>query len=293
MAFVTSDLKSLGGFAQKDQMKPKLIKTSEILARPLSKTAHAFLSLPLRFKITLPYFVVAILLAGLATWVISQSFVSSLQERFNVQLVDNFEAASLEVFQSESNALITERAIARTAGVAEAAVARDTASLDTLIRPLVVNTHTPVVHVLDASGALIYGLRLTQKENVRDEATDFATWSPVRRVLASERDTLGDKFSGVEVGPGGATLYVAGPLVLNNERVGVVLVGFPLDTLLPQMIADSVAHVTLYQPDGQAAFSTFPKELPIPVLTPEIMAAVNAGRAKPHPAKSPLGPGRA
>jgi class 3 adenylate cyclase len=257
------------------KMQSGLIKTPEIRYQPLARSVTAFLSLPLRFKITIPYLVVAILLAGLATWVITQSFVTSQQERFNVQLVDGFDTANTEVFQSESEALIAERAIARTVGVAEAVPIRDTTSLNALIRPLVINAHAPLVHVLDASGTLIYGLRLTPEGSVRDEAIDFSAWAPVRRVLAGESDNLGDKFSGVMDGPGGPALYVVGPLVLNNQRVGVVLIGFPLSTLLPQMIADSAANVTLYQPDGQVAFNTFPKGSQTPALTPEILAAVN------------------
>ncbi|MBI5350902.1 MAG: HAMP domain-containing protein [Chloroflexi bacterium] len=262
-------------------MEPDLMKTSEVrYNHPLARSAAAFLSLPLRFKITIPYLVVAILLAGLATWVITQSFVTRLQERFNIQLVDGFETASTEVFQAESKALITERAIARTAGVAEAALAREPDNLNTLTRPLVVNAHVPLVHVLDNSGTLIYGLRLTPEGSVRDEAADFAAWMPVRRVLADERDDLGDKFSGVMTGPGGPALYVAGPLLLNNQRVGVVLAGFPLSTLLPKMIADSATQVTLYQPDGQAAFSTFPKEVHLPALTSEVLVALNVAGSR-------------
>jgi class 3 adenylate cyclase len=256
-------------------MKSALIKTSETGHRPMGRSVAAFLSLPLRFKITIPYLVVAILLAGLATWVITQSFVTKLQERFNIQLVDSFEIASTQVFQSESKALITERSIAHTIGVAEAVLAGDTTSLDTLVRPLVVNAHTPLVHVLDDSGRLIYGLRLTPQGNVRDEAVDFSTWLPVRRVLAGESDDLGDKFSGVTDGPTGPALYVAGPLILNNQRVGVIVVGFPMGSLLPQMIADSAAQVTVYRPDGQVAFSTFPETHQIPLLASEIRAAIN------------------
>ena len=262
-------------------MKSDLIKTPKIIYKPLARSIAAFLSLPLRFKITIPYLVVAILMAGLATWVITQSFVNKLQERFNVQLVDGFETASAQVFQSESRALITERAIAHTIGVAEAAAASDTDSLNALIRPLVINAHMPLVHVLDLSGNLIYGLRLTSKGSVRDEAIDFSAWTPLSRVLANESDNLGDKFSGVADGPGGATLYVAGPLLLNDKRVGVVLVGYPLDSLLPQMIADSTAQVTIYRPNGQAAFSTFSSELQMPALPSKILAGVNAEKAQP------------
>ena len=262
------------------QMKSHLIKTPGMRYQPLARSARAFLSLPLRFKITIPYLVVAILLAGLATWVITQSFVARLQERFNVQLVDGFQTASTQVFQSESKALITERAIARTVGVAEALSTRETASLNALISPLAVNAHVPLVRVLDTSGALVYGLSLTPQGKAADAATNFAAWTPVRRVLAGESDNLGDKFSGVLDGSAGPVLYVAGPLSINNRLVGVVLVGYPLSPLLPQMITDPAAQVILYAPNGQAALNSFPSGLGIPALTPAMLAADNV--AEPH-----------
>jgi class 3 adenylate cyclase len=258
------------------KMKSEPVTTPRIRHKLLAKPIDAFLSLPLRFKITLPYLVVAILLAGLATWVITESFVAKLQERFNIQLVDGFETASTQVSQSESKALITERAIAHTIGVAEAVVAHDTDSLNTLIRPLAINAHTPLVHVLDKSGKLIYGLRLTANGSMRDEAIDLSAWTPVRHVLAGESDNLGDKFSGIADGPGGPALYVVGPLILDDKQVGVVLVGFPLETLVPQMIANSASQVVLYQPDGEAAFSTFPTGSQMPALSSNTQTAINA-----------------
>jgi class 3 adenylate cyclase len=263
------------------KMKSDFMEAPEMRDRPIARLTAAFMSLPLRFKITIPYLVVAILLAGLATWVITQSFVNKLQERFDVQLVDDFETASTQVFQAESKALITERAIARTIGVAEAVAGSDTSNLNILIRPLVINAHAPVVHVLDASGGLLYGLRLTSAGSIRDEAIDFSAWTPVRRVLANESDNLGDKFSGIMMGPAGPTLYVVGPLLLNDQRVGVVLVGYPLDALLPQMKADSVTQVTLYQQNGLAAFSMFSGALQMPALSPEMQAIVNAQGTHP------------
>src|SRR5690348_13613294 len=68
------------GLSQKppmsSQTSPALAKSPGKSVEPLTGSMGAFLSLPLRFKITLPYLVVAILLAGLATWVITQSFVN-------------------------------------------------------------------------------------------------------------------------------------------------------------------------------------------------------------------------
>lgn len=256
--------------------KVALIKMPEMDSPRLARSiTGAILSLPLRLKITVPYLVVAILLVGLATWVVTQAFVTSLQERFNAQLVDGFQSASTQIFESESKALITERAIARTLGVAEAANAHDAATLNTLIRPLAVNAHAPLVYVLDDSGALIYGLRLTPAANVSKAQVDFTSWAAVRRVLAGESDSLGDKFSGIETGPDGAALYLAGPLLFNGQRSGVVVVGFPLGALLPQMVADSTAQVSIYQPDGMIAFSTFLTQSNIPALPSDLLTRVN------------------
>lgn len=240
--------------------------------RMLAHLFGAFLSLPLRFKITIPYLVVAILLAGLATWVITQSFVNRLQERFNVQLVDGFETASKQVFQTESRALTTERAIARTVGVAEAVGLGNVDELNALVLPLATNAHAPLVQVLDSTGRLFYGLRLTSAGILRDEPIDFSGSTPIRRVLAGESDEFGDKFSGVVDGPGGPTLYVVGPLFLADRQVGAVLVGYPLETVLPQLVADSAIQVTLYRQGGQPVVSTFEKNLQLPTLGASIVA---------------------
>jgi hypothetical protein len=222
---------------------------------------------------TILYLVMATLVGGLDTWVLSQLFVSRLQERINTGLVGGYETVSAQVLQSESRALSTERAIARTAGVAEAVAEQDSASLNTLVRPLAANI--PLVQILDSSGALVYKLHSAPEGSVPDEDASFTAWRLASRVLAGESDTLGDKFSGVIEGATAPSLYVAGPLILDNQRVGVVMVSYPLDTLVHQALSDSAAQVTIYRPNGQPAFSTFPKELRLPALTSETLAAVN------------------
>lgn len=244
--------------------------------RPSSRLLAVVLSLPLRFKITIPYLIVAILLAGVATWVVTQSFAQGLQERFNAQLVDGFATASDGVFQTEAAQLTAERAIARTSGVAAAVAARDPEALDALVRPAAVNSHLALVHVLDTSGRLVYGLRATPSGYVTDETAEFAAWEPVRRVLAGERDDLGDKFAGVVEAPWGLALYTAGPVKDGEQLLGVALVGLPLADLLPQMTSDALANVTIFRPDGRAALTTFSSGSAVPDVAAETLAAVNA-----------------
>jgi hypothetical protein len=222
---------------------------------------------------TIPYLVMATLVAGLATWALSQLLVSRLQEHTNTELVGGFETISMAVLQSESRALSTERTIARTAGVAEAVAGQDSASLNRLVRPLAADT--PLVQILDSSSALVYELHLAPEGSVPDGNTNFTAWRLASRILAGESDNLGDKFSGVIDGATVPSLYVAGPLIRDNQRVGVVMVSYPLDTLVHQALSDSAAQVTIYRPNGQPAFSTLTKGLRLPALTLETLAAVN------------------
>lgn len=244
--------------------------------RAFARIPKSFLSLPLRFKITIPYLIVAILLAGVATWVVTRSFARSLQERFNAELVDGFATASDSVFRAETAQLTAERAIARTSGVAAAVAARAPEALDALIRPIAVNSHLSLVHVVDASGQLIYGLRAAPDGYLTHETAEFAAWEPVRRVLAGESDDLGDKFAGVVEAPWGLALYTAGPVKDGEQVIGAVLVGAPLADLLPQMAGDSLASVTLFRPDGRAALTTFGENYAVPDMAAETLAAVNA-----------------
>lgn len=224
------------------------------------------------------YLVLVVLVIGLAIWVLGQLLVSRLQGGINAELVSSFETASMQVSQSESKALNTERAIARATDVAEAVAGQDSAHLDALVRPLA--TDAPLVQIVDGSGALIYELHAAPQGSVADESTNFTAWRLARRVLAGESDSLGDKFSGVMDGTAGPSLYVAGPLIRDTQRVGVVMVGYPLDTLAPQALSNSAVQVTIYRPNGQPAFSTFPKGSSLPALTSETLATVNAD--SPH-----------
>lgn len=242
--------------------------------RALSRLFAAILSIPLRFKITIPYLIVAILLAGLATWLVSQSFARALQERFRGQLVDSSVAASDALFKIELDQLTGVRAIARTSGVTEALTAHSWDGLDRIVRPLVVNSRLSLVHVLDSAGRPVYGIRATPEGFAENENADFASWAPVRHVLAGERDDLGDKYVGLVDAPWGLTLYTVGPVKDGNKLVGAVMVGTPLTDIADAMSSASTANITIFRPNGQIALTTFEGEGSLSALDAETIAAV-------------------
>ncbi|MEK7278164.1 MAG: adenylate/guanylate cyclase domain-containing protein [Chloroflexota bacterium] len=243
----------------------------------LTRLVAPLLSIPLRFKITIPYLVVAILLAGLATWLVSQSFAKTLQDRFRGQLVDSYATASDALFQFESNQLAAERAVARTDGVSQAVISHDTEILETLVRPIAANSRLTSVQVLDVRGQLLYSFQSAPADN--EPVPDYASWPAVQRVLSGASDTLGDKYVAVVETAGVAALYTVGPVREGEQLVGAVLVGALLPNVLEIATSSSLANISVFAPDGQLAATTFSGGFQTPNLGADVMAAVAAGGA--------------
>jgi adenylate cyclase len=247
--------------------------------RLLRRLLDKLLTIPLRFKITVPYLVIAVLLAGLATWLVSQTFAKALQERFRGQLAENAVVANESLFQIELDQLAGVRAIARTAGVAEALLARDWGGLDQIIRPLAVNSRLSLVHIINNRGLPVYGIRAVPEGFAENENAEFAGWAPVQLVLRGQSDDLGDKFVGVVEAPWGAVLYTAGPVKQGDTVIGVVLVGTPLAEAVEAARGSEQTQFTFFRPNGGVAFTTFGGDQTAAALDEALIQSVRAGGA--------------
>ena len=230
------------------------------------------LSIPLRFKITIPYLIVASLLAGLAAYQVARTFVLTLEDRFQAQLQDaSFRVADgfLEVEEAHLSGI---RTIAYTLGVPEAVSSGDTSVLTDLIFPQVVNSQLYFVEVLDEKGnPLITWHRSGDTlDYSKHQTADYRQWSSVQAVLSGQVDELGDKYAEVVSPRWGLSIYTAGPILLNGELVGVLLIGTPLSELVPNLAINSLSNVTAYGPDGYRAKSTYENDEPIPVVSESI-----------------------
>jgi len=230
------------------------------------------LSVPLRLKITVPYLIIASLLAGLAVYQVSSSFVTTLEERFEGQLQDASFRVADGILQVEESHLDAVRTIAFTVGVPEAATEGDLTEIENLVFPQVVNNDLYNVSVLDSSGIpLVSWHRKGDELNyVRREGENFSDWESVQLVLNGTSDEVGDKFSEIVETPWGLSVYTAGPIVLNDEIVGVLLVGSPFSELVPELAINSLSNVTVYESNGYRTKSTFDNGEPLPVVNKTI-----------------------
>jgi adenylate cyclase len=211
----------------------------------------------LRWKITLPFMFLALILGLGATYVINRLVSENEESRFLRQLANSGQLVSDAVVRSEANQLQLERMIANTVDVAEAVGRGDSELLRERVMPLMVNSNTDTVAVLDAQGVSLLTVRRSPNAppgeyyTVRDEAF-YAEWPFVGRLLRGEMDEgVGDKRAGLGSmlldGQVVGGLFVGGPLRGSaGQVIGAVLVGMYLEGLLPDLAAQAGANISIY-----------------------------------------------
>lgn len=215
----------------------------------------------IRWKIILPYVFLSLVLAVIATYLVTRLVTSSLNERFDNQLVEAGRVTADDVVRKEREHLETVRAVAFTERVAESIRQRDRERLGDLVEPVASNAAVERLEVLDTQGQRLKALSLADREELRyQEISDNdepATWPLVGRILQGNVDELGDKYAQIVETSEGFVLYTAGPISADGELVGVVLVGTTLDSFVKQVKAKALADITVYDFDGNPLVSTF------------------------------------
>jgi len=230
--------------------------------------------IPVRLKLTLPYVLLAVAFAAAASYLVNRYVLESVQERFARQLQGAGELTADSMVAEERKLLETLRYVANTQGVPEAIGAGEAESLRDMALPIAVNKQEEAVEILDTRGVSLLSLRHVAGGGGGDYSvtrgdTIFTQWDFVQNVLAQKTDERGDKHAGVARAQWGDYFYIAGPIKdEKNQMVGVVLVGKSLPTLARQLRQETLAHITLYDLDGQVLASTF-EEQTLDALPPE------------------------
>lgn len=219
----------------------------------------------LRWKITLPFMLLALMLGLGATYLVSGFLATSAQERFLRQLSDSGQQAIDGIVRTEDELLGVERLVANTDGVFEAVQAEDAEDLRNRILPLVISSGADLVVVVNAEGISLLTVRQKpggqkgEYETLRGEAY-YADWESVQALLDSSAE--GDKRAGLEtlaLGEDGRTdvFLTGGPITTTQGQVlGAVLVGRYVDKLAVDLRAQTGATVSIYDALGSMVASS-------------------------------------
>jgi len=237
---------------------------------------HSFTSLlrrvrvPFRTKVIAPFIVLGLVLTLAAALAATQIVFENYSERFANQLLESGKLAAEMMVVEENRLLEGLRLLAYTQGVPQAVLSRDADRLRELTFPLAVNQQLEEVEILDAQGNLLFSMRQgpdgspEQYQFASEGGASFSNAPFVRQALAGQADARGDKFAGLIQVDRREYFFIAGPIYGGqNQVVGAVLAGAPLDQLAGRMRRLTLAQVTLYYLDGSPLASTFPNPQPV------------------------------
>jgi putative nucleotidyltransferase with HDIG domain len=231
--------------------------------------------LSIRTKLTLPYVLLAFLIALGGGLIVTQLMLESVEERFTNQLIDTRRLASESMVHEEERLLETLRLLAYTEGVPAALIQWDRDQIIDLIFPATFNAGEDVVLVLDKYGRVIAAILQVQDSNEYEfpQIKERMNQLPfVARLVDEEVDEMGDKFSGVTDAKGATYFFVSGPVKdQDGNQVGAILVGKSLKGLVKEINEATLAQVTIYDLEFHPISSSF-AELPSgPEVVPEFI----------------------
>jgi adenylate cyclase len=210
----------------------------------------------LRWKITLPFIFLALILGFGAAYLVNQLLNQTEEIQFLRQLADSGKQTSDAVVRVEEDLLEVVRLIANTEGVAQSIGLQNSEDLRARVLPIVINSAVNFAVVLDQEAISL----LTIRQRLQGQAGDYAVlkgetfyreWGFVQQILNGEIDDIGDKWAGLEsivIDSSEASVFlIGGPLRDNQGNViGSTLVGMYADSLVEHLGLSAGANVGIY-----------------------------------------------
>ncbi|MBN2393689.1 MAG: HAMP domain-containing protein [Anaerolineae bacterium] len=233
--------------------------------QPIPSVGKRLLNTLLRFisgirgKIIMPYLFLTFTVAVIGLYVVTRLLSSSLDERFNNHLLNSGRAVLTGFARQEIDHLEAARTFSLTEGVIEALRERDTETLSTLVLPAAKVRGVDMLIMLDDEGNMALNAlkRDGQVELVEYDFRPSDVWLVERLLEQHSPSAFALRAIGEHPVDNEYYYFTAAPIALEEEFVGVVLVGTTLDVLLPDLNAASMAEITVYLNQGQAIASTF------------------------------------
>lgn len=224
----------------------------------LARLREAYI--PIFTQITVPYILLALVIAAGGTYVVTRFVFESVEERFTNQLIETALLAKESLVQEEENLLETLRLASHIQGVDAAVQNREFQQLSDLVLPVAFNSSLEAFAILDTRGFILLSLRLndqgTAYETLRLTGS-FSEHAFVQDVLAGRADDAGDKFGGLVRTEDGDFFFVSGPIQdTQGNLMGVILVGTSVQGLADLLRGDTFGQITFYELSGEPLSST-------------------------------------
>ncbi len=227
----------------------------------------------LRWRMTLPIAVILMIAATIGGYLLANSLSANLEIPQINLLLESSRAISQRAAQLYERQRDEAERVAYTVGVAEAIINGQGARLHQPLEALARLADLDSLIVTDAQGVEVFGLQRVEIPGQVDYSISDSTDLSGEAIIHGVVDEGYYGATGLLRTPQGIMLYTATPITLDNQRMGIVLVGQRLERVLDELQGSAMADVALYGADStllQTTFEATDESLPALALAPEV-----------------------
>lgn len=219
-------------------------------------------SLPLRWKLTIPFIILFIFLLLLGIFITNQALKETVENRFYMQIGKMGLQASRWMERQEEQLVSSVRLLSNLEGLEVGMERQDADMIRKLTLPYMYYLHAERVEFLDRDGNGLLSVMARPGEEPQQYDfsrgdVSFRNIGLINNALKGAVDRQGDKYAGLVSTPLGEYFYACGPVYNSNrEVIGVVLVGRSVSGLAHQMADENVGFYSLYDMNGNILSST-------------------------------------
>ena len=214
------------------------------------------LFISMRWRFILPLAMVVTIIAMIGAYILASHMANNFEiSEDNVLIQSSQAVANRSVTLYERQRSEAQR-VAFTQGIAENIIRNNVTTLHETLETLARTANLDSIIVTDPAGLEVAGVLRVQNSNPIDYSisTQFDLQSePIVQSVILD-DVIG--ATGFVQTPQGLLTYVAVPIVNDGSFAGVALVGQRLSTLIQNLRASAVAHLTIYNQEGLAYFTS-------------------------------------
>jgi len=201
-------------------------------------------------------------------YVVTRLVSNSLDERLSNQLLESGRVVSDLMVQQEKKHVDAALQFAFTKGMGEGVKAGDTSTISLLALPATGGSSVESVMIFDLQGhEKFHAIKKTGGVENNTDANRTAELAIVKSLLAEkDPNSLPQRDLAKDPADGRYYYFTAIPISLNDEFVGVVVVGTSVNTIMPALKNTSLADVIFYNADGQAYATTVATQLDDPLF---------------------------
>lgn len=232
----------------------------------------------IRIKVILPYLLLTLLVAVTGVYVVTRLVAGSLSERLTNQLLEAGRVVSDGMARHELKHVEVARMVANTVRVPEAIQQGNTELVASLVKPVAAGFNAENLVIINGQGKeLLHLIRQPDGTLLEISPPSGAAELPMVQSLLQTDDPQSppQRALGKNLIHEKYYYYTSLPVTVDQQVVGVVLVGTSLDTLLPYLKSIALADVIFYAHDGRAIAMTlggsseYPVSFPALSLSPE------------------------